>query len=313
MNDRIEIILGEATASHARLYVRATENAGQGDALQVTGLTGSMTGPQCRYARTLPTCYSLRPLETSADLLAELVVPDPCFWTPQMPLLYRLDMRLQGMAGETQVISQLVGIRRWGVDRAALRLEGRRTVLRGVETGPGYLTRQQLATAHDEQLTLIMHQVDDAFCEEASRVGVALVADLRGTGDAAAMARELVRASRWPAVLLAVVEESRVISTQSLPAGLPVLHPLDISSGKVASKIASWADGVLVEMVNSDRLPDWLATLDKPVLAIRRDQQDVCLATVRRTCDRLQSDLAPQFDLAGYFIGSLPVSRLQGT
>jgi hypothetical protein len=294
MNDQIEIVLAEATDSLAHLVIRAA-----GEAKQICGLTGSLAGPECRYARTLPSSYALSPLATSAGLLAELVLPDPCFWTPEMPLLYRLDMQLRSTAGETHAFSRLVGIRRWSVDRTALWLDGRRTVLRGVYAGPHDLTEKQLVEAHAEQLTLIAHQPDAAFCEAASRIGVALVTDLRGLGQPAAVTRELVRASHWPAVLMALVEVSQVAGDQPLPAGLMMVHPLDTSNGEMAP----WSDGVLVATDAPHALPDWLAEVDKPVLALRRGPPDMCLATVRQACDRLQADLAPRFDLAGYFVG----------
>lgn len=293
MNDQIEIILGEATDSHAHLYVRASV-----DAKQMSGMTGSLVGPECRYARTLPSSYSLSPMATTTGLLAELVIPDPSFWTPEMPLLYRLDMQLRSTAGETHAFSRLVGIRRWGVDRATLRLDGRRTVLRGVNAGLHDLTGEQLVEAHAEQLTLIAHQPGAAICEAASRIGVALVTDLRGLDDRSAVIRELVRASHWPAVLMALIEVSQVAGDQPLPTGLVMVHPLDTSNGEMAS----WTDGVLVATDPPHSLPDWLTEVDKPVLAIRRGPPDICLATVRQACDRLQADLAPRFDLAGYFV-----------
>jgi|GEM_PF-1350808 len=302
MDDPIEILLAEATASCARLYVR-----GSCKDRRISGLAGSLHGPQCRYGRTLPSSFSLHSVDSAAGQLAELVIPEPCYWTPERPLVYRLDLQWQDSAGQSHKITRLVGIRRWGVERTAWRLEGRRTVLRGMDVGPRGLDPRQLATAHDGQLTLIVHQLDDTFCEAASRIGVALVANLRGAGDRAALACALDRACRWPAVLAVVVSEHQVAPGQALPAGLPMLQLLDTTAREtgpeIASEIKPWATGVWVETDGPRRLPDGLATIDKPILVIRRSQQEVNLATVRGNCDRLQADLAPRFDLAGYFVG----------
>ncbi len=300
MDDSFEIVLGEATDSHAYLYVRATRTA-----KTIHRLTGLLTGPECQYGRTLPNRYALDSMAPTGGPLAELVVPEPCFWTPEMPLIYRLDMQLQDRAGETQTFSRLVGIRRWGVDRTAFRLDQRRTVLRGVDVGSRTPNMEQLGKAHKEQVTLIVRRPDATLGEAASRMGVALVADLRGMDSRAMVSRELFRVSRWPAVLMALVDVSQIDQEQPLPAGLIMLQPLGTSKGE----IASWADAVMVETGPASSLPDWLAEVDKPILALRPSHQDESLATTRQACDRLQADLAPQFDLAGYFVSQRPLTQ----
>jgi hypothetical protein len=60
-------------------------------------------------------------------------------------------------------------------------------------------------------------------------------------------------------------------------------------------------DAFAVELNPGDRPPAWLATCDKPVMAIRKNIASE-IPTGRTGCDRLQAELAPKFDLAGYFV-----------
>jgi hypothetical protein len=61
------------------------------------------------------------------------------------------------------------------------------------------------------------------------------------------------------------------------------------------------ADVVAVELAAEERPPSWMASLGKPVIAIRRGGAYANLHEARAACDRLQAELAPEFDLAGYF------------
>ena len=158
---------------------------------------------------------------------------------------------------------------------------------------------------HQEQVALVLRRPDTTLCEAASRIGVALVADLRDLDTPTVVTRELAHVSHWPAVFAALVDVAQVEGERPLPAGLVMVHPLDTSKGR----ITSWADGVWVETDTESSLPDWLADVDKPILALRRGHSDVSFATVRQACDRFQADLAPRFDLAGYFVSSQQCER----
>lgn len=298
MQNEIEIVWGETTPSHAHMVFRTT-----GETKNFVNLTGTLHGPESLYAKTLPARFSLRTLKPGSDLLAELTIPDPCFWTPEMPLLYRLDMQWQDAADKTNEVSQFVGIRRWGIDRTALRLSGRRTVLRGMDVGSTGLSQEQFMQAHKTQLTLIVHQPDEACCEATSRIGTGLIADLRGISEWPVMSSHLARIHRWPSILMAIVDTTQVATENQFATGVPILQPLNSTN----REIANWASGGLIELNESNPLPapSLLAhdtTSEKPILAIRHNRQTLELTTVRQACDRLQSDLAPQFDLAGYFV-----------
>src|SRR5436309_1982537 len=53
-------------------------------------LRGKFEGPSSAYAETVEVAYALRPLPREEDVLrARVIIPEPCFWSPAAPLLYR--------------------------------------------------------------------------------------------------------------------------------------------------------------------------------------------------------------------------------
>jgi hypothetical protein len=55
-------------------------------------LRGTLRGPFCESARTLPAEFPFYALLAAQRPAAEAVVPDPCFWSPELPHLYRADL-----------------------------------------------------------------------------------------------------------------------------------------------------------------------------------------------------------------------------
>src|ERR1700758_3777258 len=126
--DTLELFFGEATDAEARIYARLPCDK----PLDGWQLTGTLTGPECRFANTLPATFEFKDLGPGHDLLAEAIVTEPCFWTPELPFLYRcsvgvprLDVAggttgkrslpVRGLTGAPQsTVDRLFGIRRLG-------------------------------------------------------------------------------------------------------------------------------------------------------------------------------------------------------
>lgn len=90
MEREIEIRILEASDASARVKVSYV-----GNRLTVAELAGTMSGPRRKGSRTLPATVPLRPIADAAPA-AEAILPDPCFWSPEMPFLYdiRVELRL---------------------------------------------------------------------------------------------------------------------------------------------------------------------------------------------------------------------------
>ena len=131
-------------------------------------------------------------------LLAEAIVADPCFWSPDLPLLYRVQCRAERVGqGHRSRRSAGWASGRWPLAGRRLIHCGKNLVLRGGRqrlqerraNGRMACGRCRLVAARSRRTELLA---------EASRLGVWLVARLL-TGDARC------KIARWPAVVLCVL------------------------------------------------------------------------------------------------------------
>lgn len=283
--ERLQLLQGQSSDALCRVYARDTH--AQGD-LQ---LTGSLTGPECAYAATLPATYRLVDRGPGASLLAEAVVPEPCYWTPEMPHLYRAEVRLEQRGDVLASTSRPLGLRRLGTNGSSLLLEGERWVVRAAAVGTA---PRNLGDWHDVEMALAIRNPDDELCEQASRVGVLLVALL-----AVDEVSQLVRLARWPAVGIAILPATAVV--ESPPAGLLLAQHVTADR---PIEVALWANILAVDLAG-ERQHQPAAKL--PMLAIRSTDGNVDASTARAACDRLQRDLAgtrrqDACDPAGYIV-----------
>ena len=82
----IEIVVGDVTDVEARVIARY-----RGTTDGVT-LRGTLRGPFCEKARTLPAEFTFQYFGNRGGNQIETVVSDPCMWTPEMPHLYEADL-----------------------------------------------------------------------------------------------------------------------------------------------------------------------------------------------------------------------------
>jgi hypothetical protein len=111
MSDEIKIFLGDATDVEARVYARYRPTAKSTPPIE---LTGTLRGPFCETARTLPADFEFRMVNAGdkGELLAGAIVTDPCMWTEEMPHVYQVDV--EARRGEELVAEYhgKVGLRR---------------------------------------------------------------------------------------------------------------------------------------------------------------------------------------------------------
>ncbi len=290
--------LGLAADTTARLYFSAPAES------DIVQIAGHLRGPSSALARTLPASYAVQPLSRAAGqpCLAEVVLPDPCYWTPQSPFLYDVQLELTAADHTTDRLETCLGLRRWAVEGNHVSWERRRYVLRGV--GADAPTADVIAAARVAELALLVAQPEAALCQEASRWGVPLVVDLRGL--------TCSNSGGWgydwaAAVLVVLAEPAQVALWQRQPHNF--LLATCLTPQTPAAAVAG-VDGDLwaVEIGPGETPPTWLASATKPVLVMRGQADRAPGEFSRRACDRLQQELAPAFDLAGYFVipGDMP-------
>ena len=87
-------------------------------------------------------------------------------------------------------------------------------------------------------------------------------------------------------------------------SGILLAQQFDSLDGGDASSVAGGVGAIVAKLDDGERPPRWMATCGRPVVAIRRGAAYAGFEEARIACDRLQAELAPEFDLAGYFVES---------
>ncbi|MCG8450684.1 MAG: hypothetical protein MI725_14030 [Pirellulales bacterium] len=296
LHQQLSLILGHAVRSEARLYLPAHPDA------DVVRIAGRLRGPVCDFARTLSADYGIQQLPNREDQtsLAQILIPDPCYWTPQLPFQYDLQVEWQNESGAICEQTTNVGLRRWAAEGRHLRLERARIVLRGA--GAESPTWELFEEARAAETALLVSSPSDSQCATASRLGVPLVVDLRRAGQQ--LVEELQRFAWRPAALVVLLENEQLPSESvETPGARQFLLAQSITTQTTEEAAQTvLCDLYAVQLGPGERPPAWLANCAKPAIAVRREAAYPELKSARAASDRLQAELAPEFDLAGYFV-----------
>ncbi|HWA97289.1 MAG TPA: hypothetical protein VG713_02305 [Pirellulales bacterium] len=274
----LEVFHGEVNSAEARIYVRAAASAAG------VRVGGRIVGPFCEYARTLQTSVRLVDRGDHGGALAETVLPDPCFWTPELPFLYRAEIELTRDATTIAAGTRTFAIRRLATQGDHLSFDGRRWVLRAVDRSldcesPWSAWRSQSAAC-------AIHAPDDTTLEETSRLGVIVVAMEEDP-------QRLAYLARWPSVGIALLNRRSTPTAGERSAAANLIVGSWYGPGETVSP-ADWS-----QVLAGD-------ALSTPELAVPRIAcrwvADADLAEARIECDRLQRDLAGGGEYAGYMI-----------
>lgn len=92
----IEITVGDVNDVEARVYASysAAKREVAAEAEPIV-LHGTLRGPHCETARTLPAVFMFRGVPFASPPTAEALVPDPCVWSHELPHLYQADVVAQ--------------------------------------------------------------------------------------------------------------------------------------------------------------------------------------------------------------------------
>jgi hypothetical protein len=292
----VEIFVGQATNMGARIYVGVRSDIAFEQVARPRRLTGSVSGPECRYARTLPIHVPLRETDSKSPLLAEALVPDPCFWTPQMPHLYQVQADIYDGHDKIGQCGAMFGIRRFTTRGCNLILDEKRFVIRGTASITPWA--ESIQRWHDAELAALVTDPNDELCAEASRCGVLLIAELTRIRQRL-RAREL---SQWPAVGL-VIQQRAVLERPGAEADIPngVIAAQRFALGERV-RPANRAQAVICDVEEAGEAAARIGDCPLPIVAFRRCRDGTSVDEARAACDRLQRDLAPRFDLAGYLV-----------
>jgi len=307
----LEVFFGDANNADARVYSRLDATEAPGDCR----LAGRVIGPTCAYAHTLSAAISLTmkrlPANTRAPqppaLLAEAVVPDPCFWSTELPFVYRVEVELLSPTGLPATTRRLLGIRPLGAFRRRLVFEAKPWVPRGADRSGADrigvdhsgVPETQLSEWRAADAVMVVERPSEGLCGDASRLGVMLVAEIAGSPSE--IASEVQRLSRWPAVVIAVLNSNTPLDASSRAKARNLLLAQSFGPG-AAVEPAAWADVVICESGDAADLGRRAASCPLPVIVRRPAAWRDGLVEARAECDCLQRDLAGSGEFAGYFV-----------
>lgn len=230
-------------------------------------IEGHIRGPYCDYSRTLTAKCPVQG--------GQAAIVDPCYWTPKLPFLYEANLAIETDRG-TEELQFRFGLRRWQIDGARLRLNGKATVVRGV-AGSGEV---DLEAFRANSACLWMTEYRPEVMQAASKQGVAVV--YHGTP---LTPEQLEEVASYPALAFATMDDAATGSTDVLPLSsgehkrshVAVTHESEISPG----------------------------THDSAMFVTRHSTAsdvDDRIRELRQQCDKLQRDLAPIGQFAGYVV-----------
>jgi hypothetical protein len=288
---QLDVFYGDLTANRAYVYARLPRPA---DDPGLT-LTGFVRGPRCLHAETLPLTAKFVDLGPGPTLLASALVPEPCFWSPDLPAIYDVTVNL---ALGTEIIAterREIGLRSFGALGQHFVLAGRRWVLRGVKASSTVATLPR--AWHEASAAFIGERSGDAQLAEASQFGALSVEHIGGS--VAQITSSLRQLALHPAVTFAVIDGH-------LPADFkPTAIAPNILLAQKRQKsepftTQPWAQAIWADAEDAPALDSMLRATDRPIVAVRYLTSPVPLDQARAACDLLQRDLAPIGQFAGY-------------
>lgn len=303
---RVNIFWGDATEARALVYVRLEEI--EGLPISPGQSIGHLQGPFADQVHTLPANYAIRLPTKGPASTAECLVPDPCFWTPRVPLFYKVSLSLPLSDHPDTPFTQMLGIRRLGVVATDLRWESRRWVLRGVAVQPS--TELPLAALRETGTAVFVDAPNDAFCELASRKGAVIVARLDPSRDLdvdAAVDATVRRLSRWPAVIMVAMQDLTASTYARIRRHAPNLLVAQLVRGAITANAAAASDLLIVDCSSGIESIDGYTAFGKPVVIWQPGKASNDWQQDRVECDRLQARLAAAGKLSGYLVGGASI------
>jgi hypothetical protein len=283
-DSQLDLFHSGASANRTTVYARLRQPpTGEG-----FSLSGTIRGPHCLYSTTLPATLRMRDAGPGATLLAKTLVPDPCYWTPDLPFLYDVRVELKRGAEVVASAERLLGVRDFGLRGQFFYDQGKRRVIRAVRQEA--CDERELLAWHDAATAMFVVSPAEELCHEASRSGVMLIA----TVESKSAVEEVRRLSRHAAVALVCIRGEYDVKAIAEAAGnldvakfIPAGEPFE--NAPIA--VVECRDGFPVHKTESPAL-----------IAYRRLADRLSLADARAACDQLQADLAPAGDFAGYVV-----------
>ncbi len=280
---------GEASPAEARIYLKLRFSGDLAD----LKLTGTILGPTSRYARTLQATTRFERPISDAESLVEVILPDPCFWSPAAPYRYTAKLQLERAGERVWGDERSFGIRRLGARNERIYFDAQNWVLRGAVAREPRSLDWDAWREHD--LAAIVEDPSEAFCTEADERGLLVIARSGATGTA--LQSQLLAWQRHPSVGIIVLD-----ATSELSAAERAVVPNTILAARhdrPDTPIPDWAEIVWqLEPAGSTATPE-----RRLARIIERPAYAEGPGAARSICDAAQRDWAGRGHLAGFVAG----------
>jgi len=259
-------------------------------------ISGELYGPQCSRAHTLPAKYALIDQGSGSTLVARANLPDPCFWSAEIPAIYQVTLQLTGPSQpvETQAIFAM----------RSIPIKGRKFFWNTEPWGIKAISANRLRDCNFDQcreqsLALIVDGIDESLLEQASQLGTWVIASVQG--DEADICQQLAKLARWPAVCMAVINGTPS-NHDRLRSAAPNLILGQWIRPDEDLLIAEWSQFIFSDFTTVEDFSRCLEGCSLPVVAVRSGNAMDSPSEALQACQALEEDLARTEELAGYAI-----------
>lgn len=285
MRSDLTVVVSERTENSAKMTVSAAEDS------DIAEIWGIVRGPFSKFSRTLTADFAMKPSDGPKTVSA--MVMEPCYWTPQLPFWYDLRLTLKLRSGEAQKHVYSMGFKRFYSQGRSFFLEGKRIVLRGISLDS--IAEADLKIARENETALVSTDSDFEMLAHASAEGVPIILDWRKRPSDGT--RALQEYNWYPSAMICLVNDEQQAAETWQPR--ECLIAVSVVAHNVEPSVK--CDAYMVELKAGEQPPAWAVTCNRPVIVIHKNP-GATIETARAGCDKLQADLAPEFDLAGYFV-----------
>jgi len=228
-------------------------------------------------------------------LLARAVLPDPSFWSADLPAIY--DVTVSLMRGETVIGSarRELGLRWLGIRSDHFVQAGKRWVMRGVSarSSMAELPREW----HEAGAAYVSAQLELDCLSETSEWGALAAVEVSG-GPAEIMER-LREISKFPGAGMAIVRGELPFDFKRSQVAPNLLLAQAVRVEEMV--LPPWAQFLWAEF-DDEAVLSRLLSANAPVVAVRYLTGPRPLDQARAACDQLQRDLAGIGQFAGYVV-----------